>query len=131
MKVAIVTGANKGIGFCIARKLATSGCRVVMACRDSTLAERAMTDIRSTVPGADLRFLQMDIADSDDVDRSQRSKILTKNWIWKKLDYRTSKNKIINEALPFLQHARGMQEWRSVPFSPHGKSSTNLSISVP
>ena len=45
-KVAIVTGANTGIGFEIARSLAKHGCQVVLGCRNLTKGEAACVKIR-------------------------------------------------------------------------------------
>jgi len=66
MKTAVVTGANKGIGFHIARRLAAAGCRVVLACRDAARAEEAGAEIRRTT-SAEVKVLVMDVADSDSV----------------------------------------------------------------
>lgn len=46
-KVAIVTGANCGIGFETAKSLALHGAHVIMACRDSSKAHQAINKIRS------------------------------------------------------------------------------------
>jgi WW domain-containing oxidoreductase len=46
-RVAVVTGANTGIGFEISRSLALHGCQVVLACRDFNKAEQAAGKIRS------------------------------------------------------------------------------------
>lgn len=45
-KVAIVTGANRGIGKAIATRLAAAGWRVVIAARDAALLEKVAADIR-------------------------------------------------------------------------------------
>jgi len=60
-KVAIVTGANTGIGLVTARELARAGTRVWVACRSQDKAEAAMAAMRADVPGADLRFLALDL----------------------------------------------------------------------
>lgn len=59
----IVTGANTGIGFEVARVLAARGGRVLLACRSRDKAEAAMARIGALVPGADLAFLPLDQAD--------------------------------------------------------------------
>src|SRR3546814_19537921 len=60
-----MTGANAGIGFEAARVLAARGAHVVLACRDAARAEAAMERIRADVPGAELSFLSLDLADLD------------------------------------------------------------------
>ena len=49
-KVAIVTGANTGLGFEAARELARRGAEVVMAVRDATKGDAALARIRSEDP---------------------------------------------------------------------------------
>lgn len=62
-KCIIVTGANTGIGFEVARVLARRRARVLLACRDEAKAGAAMARIHAEVPGADLAFLPCDQAD--------------------------------------------------------------------
>lgn len=68
-RVAVVTGANSGIGLETARALAHRGARVVLACRDLRKAARAREDIDGTVPGASTEILRLDLADLDCVRR--------------------------------------------------------------
>lgn len=63
----LVTGANAGIGFEVSRILAARGAHVVLACRDGDKAEGAMNRIRADVPGAELSFQPLDLADLDQV----------------------------------------------------------------
>lgn len=60
-KIAVVTGANAGLGFETALGLASKGCKVVMACRNADKAKKAMADIRAEVPNADLAFIKLDL----------------------------------------------------------------------
>lgn len=62
-KVALVTGANSGIGFWTAQHLAQHGARVVLACRSTPKAADAVAEIRAAVPHADLDVLALDLAD--------------------------------------------------------------------
>jgi len=62
-KVAVVTGANSGIGFETAKALAEKGATVVMACRNLTKANTAADAIRRDVPEADLEIIRIDLAD--------------------------------------------------------------------
>ena len=62
-KTAIVTGANTGIGLEIARHLARTGARVLLACRDAGKAQDAIDSISAEYPTAKLAFLPLDLND--------------------------------------------------------------------
>jgi len=62
-KVAIVTGANSGIGFETVKALAEKGAEVVLACRNLEKANVAVKEIRSMVRKAKLEIIQLDLAD--------------------------------------------------------------------
>ena len=62
-RVAVVTGANSGIGFETAKALAAKGAAVVMACRNLDKARNAASEIRKDVPDARLDILELDLAD--------------------------------------------------------------------
>jgi len=62
-KVAIVTGANSGIGFETAKALAEKGAEVVLACRNLEKANIAEREIRSMARKAKLGIIQLDLAD--------------------------------------------------------------------
>ncbi len=62
-KVAMVTGANTGIGYWTALHLARRGAFVVLACRSVVKADDAAGEIRAAVPGARLEVLPLDLAD--------------------------------------------------------------------
>jgi len=62
-KVAIVTGANSGIGFETAKALAAKGAEVVLACRNLEKAELAAKEIRSMTRKAKLEIIKLDLAD--------------------------------------------------------------------
>jgi NAD(P)-dependent dehydrogenase (short-subunit alcohol dehydrogenase family) len=71
-KLAIVTGANSGIGFHTARHLAIAGCEVVMACRSVEKGEQARQQIlrraaAASIPPPNLEVRQLDLADLDSV----------------------------------------------------------------
>lgn len=60
-KIALVTGANGGLGFESARALAKRGAHVIMACRDPGRAERAAAAIRAESPAASLELVGLDL----------------------------------------------------------------------
>jgi NAD(P)-dependent dehydrogenase (short-subunit alcohol dehydrogenase family) len=64
-KVALVTGANKGLGFEIARQLGEKGYTVVMAARDDEKAETAAAKLRAE--GLDAHPVKLDVTDSEDI----------------------------------------------------------------
>lgn len=68
-RVAIVTGANSGIGFETARVLADKGATVVMACRNLDKANPKADEIRTRHPGARIDVMQLDLADLESVAR--------------------------------------------------------------
>ena len=63
----IVTGANTGIGFEIARVLAARGARVLLACRDGSKAAAAIAEINRATSGADVSYLPLDLGDLSSV----------------------------------------------------------------
>ncbi|MGH8455589.1 MAG: oxidoreductase [Stenotrophobium sp.] len=62
-KIAIVTGANSGLGYETALGLASAGAQVILACRDRAKTEAAMNQIRKEAPQANLEFMQLDLGD--------------------------------------------------------------------
>ncbi|MCU1390580.1 MAG: dehydrogenase/reductase [Ilumatobacteraceae bacterium] len=61
-RVALVTGANSGIGYEAARALAQHGAKVLLGCRNPTKAAAALEQIRNAAPDADVEILQMDLS---------------------------------------------------------------------
>jgi NAD(P)-dependent dehydrogenase (short-subunit alcohol dehydrogenase family) len=66
-RLAVVTGANSGLGLATARELARAGARVVVACRDTTRGEAALEEIRAATPGAEVELGALDLADLSSV----------------------------------------------------------------
>ena len=63
-KVALITGANKGLGFEMSRQLGQAGVTVVMAARDTKKGEAAAEKLRGE--GLDARFLKLDVTSAED-----------------------------------------------------------------
>jgi NAD(P)-dependent dehydrogenase (short-subunit alcohol dehydrogenase family) len=59
--IALVTGANKGIGFEVARQLAASGCTVLLGARNGALGEEAAATLKRE--GCDVRYVSIDLDD--------------------------------------------------------------------
>jgi NAD(P)-dependent dehydrogenase (short-subunit alcohol dehydrogenase family) len=66
-RVAVVTGANSGLGLVTARELARHGALVVMGCRSVTKGEDAAVEIRRVAPGAQLDVRKLDLASLESV----------------------------------------------------------------
>ncbi|WP_328473658.1 oxidoreductase [Actinoplanes sp. NBC_00393] len=62
-RVALITGANSGIGWQTALVLAGRGARVVLAGRDPSRLASAAAAIRARVPGAELDTVVLDLSD--------------------------------------------------------------------
>ncbi|HLK47311.1 MAG TPA: SDR family oxidoreductase [Bryobacteraceae bacterium] len=63
-KVALITGANKGLGFEMARQLGKAGVTVVLAARDPQKGETAAAKLRGE--GLDTHFLKLNVTDNSD-----------------------------------------------------------------
>jgi NAD(P)-dependent dehydrogenase (short-subunit alcohol dehydrogenase family) len=61
-KLVVVTGANSGLGFGLARRLSAAGADVVMAIRNRGKGEKAIEEIRATVPDAKLTIKALDLS---------------------------------------------------------------------
>jgi NAD(P)-dependent dehydrogenase (short-subunit alcohol dehydrogenase family) len=61
-RIAVVTGANSGIGFEAAAVLARRGAHTVLACRDAGKAEDAVARLSAAVPEASVSVVRLDLA---------------------------------------------------------------------
>lgn len=66
-KVAVVTGANSGIGFYTAKALAEKNAQVVLAVRNTQKGKAAAQEIRLSHPKARLEVLPLDLSDLETV----------------------------------------------------------------
>ncbi|MDH6490420.1 oxidoreductase [Streptomyces sp. SAI-127] len=62
-RVAVITGANSGIGYVTARELARRGARVLLACRSEARGAGAGERLVAEVPGAQVQFARLDLGD--------------------------------------------------------------------
>ena len=58
-RIALVTGANKGIGFEVARQLGKAGMTVMLGARDAKLGQEAAAKLK--VEDLDVRFVELDL----------------------------------------------------------------------
>src|SRR6266540_1122761 len=66
-RLAVVTGANTGLGFETAQVLAARGASVVLAVRDIEKGKHAAARIAGTAPGADIMVQPLDLASLDSI----------------------------------------------------------------
>ncbi len=76
-KIAIVTGANAGLGFETTLALVKNGFTVIMACRNMNKAKEAKSEILKQVPTAQLEIIKIDLSQLDSV-REFADSFLTK-----------------------------------------------------
>jgi NAD(P)-dependent dehydrogenase (short-subunit alcohol dehydrogenase family) len=84
-KIALITGANKGIGFEVARQLGAEGITVFIGARNPQLGETATSKLRAE--GVDAHFVELDVTKPDTIAkaaeqiraRSDRLDILVNN----------------------------------------------------
>lgn len=69
-KIALVTGANKGIGFETVRQLAAKGITVLLGARDEKRGAEAAAKLRGE--GLDVDFLQLDVNDTASQDSAAK-----------------------------------------------------------
>jgi len=69
-KIAVVTGANAGMGRVTALELARRGFRVVLVCRNRQKGEAALHDIRRKAGHAEVHLVQCDLSAQADIRRA-------------------------------------------------------------
>jgi NAD(P)-dependent dehydrogenase (short-subunit alcohol dehydrogenase family) len=70
-KIALITGANKGIGFEVARQLGKAGLIVLVGSRDAGIGENAAATLR--VENLDARLMHLDVTREESVEAAAAS----------------------------------------------------------
>jgi len=66
-RVAVVTGANSGLGYETSLALARKGAQVIMACRNMEKGQKAVDDVGQLVAGAKLDLMPLDLSSLESV----------------------------------------------------------------
>src|SRR5262249_40822511 len=69
-KVALITGANKGIGYEVARQLGQQSITVLIGARDEAKGEAAAEKLRAE--GLDAQAVQLDVTDAATIDATKK-----------------------------------------------------------
>lgn len=72
-RIAIVTGANSGLGYENSRALAAKGAHVIMAARSMEKGNAALEKVRALHPDASVELHELDLADLDSIDAFAQS----------------------------------------------------------
>jgi NAD(P)-dependent dehydrogenase (short-subunit alcohol dehydrogenase family) len=89
LKTAVVTGANKGIGFQAARKLLERNYNVILACRSLENAEKAKLELAAlTSAKGKIETAQLDVSSSESI----------KNFVAERQALKTRIDVLINNA---------------------------------
>jgi len=68
-KIALITGANKGIGFEVARQLGKQNCTVLVGARDAKLGEEAVAKLKKE--GIEAVFVALDVTRRETIEAAR------------------------------------------------------------
>jgi NAD(P)-dependent dehydrogenase (short-subunit alcohol dehydrogenase family) len=66
-KTVVVTGANSGVGFATAKRLAEAGAEIVMVCRDPRRGEEARARIADSATGVPPQLFIADLSSQEEI----------------------------------------------------------------
>ncbi|RLA47767.1 MAG: oxidoreductase [Gammaproteobacteria bacterium] len=69
-KTYVITGGNSGLGLDASKLLTSKGARVIILCRNPIKANLAIEDIKSTITGAKVEFIPLDLMSLSSVKQS-------------------------------------------------------------
>ena len=81
-KVAIVTGASRGIGFAVAKAYACEGARVAVCGSREETAQKAVQELQKLCPGAQFLPVRVDVSDGEAI-RTMVARVMER---WGKID---------------------------------------------
>lgn len=61
-KNCLITGANTGLGFAVAKKFASLGANTILVCRDKEKGKSAINEIKNEIPGASVEYMICDLS---------------------------------------------------------------------
>src|SRR6202451_3187815 len=70
-KIALITGANKGIGYELARQLGKEGVTVLIAARNAELGDAAVRKLKAD--GADAYFIELDVTKPETIAKAAQT----------------------------------------------------------
>ncbi len=70
-KIALITGASKGIGYELARQLGKEGLTVLIAARNAELGEAAAGKLKAD--GAEAHFIELDVTKSETIAKAAQT----------------------------------------------------------
>ena len=69
-RVALITGANKGIGFEVARQVGKAGVTVLIGARNAEMGEAAAKKLKAE--GVDARFIALEVTKQDSIAKAAK-----------------------------------------------------------
>ena len=74
-EICVITGANCGIGYEVARQMAPMGYTLILACRNPQRGNEAVAKLLRSFPQADISFMKLDLASKKSIEDFAKSYI--------------------------------------------------------